>query len=101
MCDWVPMPSHNQPGHGCTFSPRLRDGLDGCTGSRGCLRCRAWMCDRVPMLSQNRPCMAVHSQRIFETALIGVEVHEVVGGAERGCVIGSPCLLLPGQRTVV
>src|ERR1700722_12541413 len=29
MCARVPMPSPSRPVHGCTFSPRLRDGL-GC-----------------------------------------------------------------------
>src|ERR1700722_10811960 len=38
---------------------------------------------------------------IFGTALLGVEEPEVIDSAECRCVLGSQCLLITGQCTVV
>src|SRR5258707_15688436 len=43
----------------------------------------------------------VHHLRIFLTALINVEVPQIVDNGERGCVLRSQCILITSQCTVV
>jgi hypothetical protein len=43
----------------------------------------------------------VHSLRIGQTTLIPIEIPKVIDGAESGCMVRSPCLLLSDQCTFV